>query len=319
VYSLQDERHCVTDIDAMNGSYALEALDSERRWMKRSELVDCSLAVLVGWVLPLVLDRYIPPRVTAVALEDPSIQLPKRAELVPAPLLLLFAYVAPVGMLWWQQQQQQQQRLRESFGNGFRSKGGTLLDLLTGVIEANGLTLLATVVLKLLIGKPRPYFAQVCGQYLDPVQRHECAGDPWQVREARKSFPSGHAALAFSGVMHWQCCIWYLGIPLPWFEALPSVTMVHLLLRLLPWTGATLVAASRVLDHHHDVVDVLGGAVLGCALSHLVTTKRFLRLEGRVPGHQSTASTAGARRTASASEMEAIQVSETTSIPDAVV
>ncbi|KAK4531116.1 hypothetical protein CCYA_CCYA07G1973 [Cyanidiococcus yangmingshanensis] len=232
--------------------------------------LDGWLVTTLGIGLPLLLDRFIPPRVAPISLQDPSVQFSRRSEIVPAPVLLLFAYVVPLVALAWHAKQR-----RCSYSWNGASNAGVLLWIATGVVEANGVALLATVVLKLLVGRPRPYFALVCERYLDGHEMKTCAGDVWQVREARKAFPSGHAALAFSAVTHWQYRWLQAGLARSMLACFRGTHTLRLTLLLLPWVLAMLIAVSRVIDHHHDVVDITAGALVGCACAYLATWNRY--------------------------------------------
>jgi membrane-associated phospholipid phosphatase len=297
------DRRWVTALEAV-----LASLRSIRPRHRQVVGLDGLFVLVFGLCLPLALDRLVSPRVVPVSLQDPSVQFLRRPELVPPWLLLLFAYVLPVVALFWQVKQG-----RRIYGWNGTNATGLLLEIMIGVMEANGTTLLATVLLKLLVGKPRPYFAVVCEQYLDGSEEQICAGDPWQVREARKAFPSGHAALAFSAVTHWQY-LWVLaGVPRDWLVTIKGAKTPRLAMMALPWALALLVAVSRVIDNHHDVLDVTAGSLLGCACAYLATWNRYVDEDRRAFDDVETTHLTGA--TQSNDEMEATMLLTEISVP----
>lgn len=90
--------------------------------------------------------------------------------------------------------------------------------------------------LKFVVGRERPSVTD------DPARFH-----PFSPENARQSFPSGHAVVAFS-----------LASSLAEEARSPWVTA-------LSYGGASLVAWSRVYDDKHWTSDVVGGALIGIA------------------------------------------------------
>lgn len=113
------------------------------------------------------------------------------------------------------------------------------------IVEAFFVTLFVTEVFKNLAGRPRPYFAEVCVSYSDNLQR-ECTGNALQVREARKSFPSGHTSVAFCFATILSL---YIRDKLRLGETEPRTWKTLVLL--FPLLSAFWVAVSRTLDFHH--------------------------------------------------------------------
>jgi phosphatidate phosphatase len=136
---------------------------------------------------------------------------------------------------------------------------------------------------KVIFGELRPHFLDVCrpdaletcvpGQY---VTNYECTNrinNFWFVRDASKSFPSGHASISFFEALF---LIWYL-------QARISVIRSKLLIPtlqcfLLLW--AVLCSVSRITDHRHHWWDVLVGAsfgLLACWLTIKYLCNKFER------------------------------------------
>ncbi|XP_069681610.1 putative phosphatidate phosphatase [Periplaneta americana] len=117
---------------------------------------------------------------------------------------------------------------------------------------------------KRMVGRLRPHFMEACrplGVKCDNMG-HEyitdftCSGDPAIVKEARLSFPSGHAAVAFYAATF---LIMYLQTRMTW-EC--SKLLKHLL-QFLAMIAAWATALSRVSDYMHHWSDVLAGIAIG--------------------------------------------------------
>lgn len=130
-------------------------------------------------------------------------------------------------------------------------------------------------VMKLVGGRLRPHFFAVC----DPdyskfscsdgyivIPDSYCKGtDEKRLIDARKSFPSGHAAIAGFGMIY---LVIYLQVRFIWRRSKLMVPTIQLgAICLGSW-----IAMSRVSDNKHHFSDVLGGAILG-AIGALFTFK----------------------------------------------
>lgn len=132
-------------------------------------------------------------------------------------------------------------------------------------------TMLAVLVVELgkgYVGRLRPNFAYACLEAPatpDFTAIHtifsntQCpTANKNLLQDARRSFPSGHAALAVCGAAYFQLC---LNRALSRFTGLQRIVLYALgwgVMALAAW-----VAASRVVDNAHHVADVATGALIG--------------------------------------------------------
>lgn len=151
---------------------------------------------------------------------------------------------------------------------------------------ATALVALSTNTIKNYVGYLRPVFYDLC-QPNDDYE--ECTNQ--DSLDARKSFPSGHSSLAFSGM---TLLTMYLlrkfgvysttvtavqqqdnAVMLQYTKPKSSQKAMSVLC-LAPMAIACFVAASRLHDNMHFPADVVGGAVLGTALAWFTNGIWFL-------------------------------------------
>jgi len=135
---------------------------------------------------------------------------------------------------------------------------------------------LATDIGKYSIGRLRPHFISVCqpdfsaldcdgpGGASNYITSFVCQGDDKHaIREARLSFPSGHASFSFYTMVYLAL---YLQARLTWRATKLLRPFLQFVCLMLAW----FTALSRVSDYKHHPTDVLGGAILGTLVALVV-------------------------------------------------
>jgi diacylglycerol diphosphate phosphatase / phosphatidate phosphatase len=165
-------------------------------------------------------------------------------------------------------------------------------------LVSQGSNLLATECLKLYVGYLRPIFYELC---VPSTNYQQCTGSSHNISESQKSFPSGHASVAFCGLtllavyLHNRFGISsvrrleYFTAPIAGASDQPSsdsqiaVQVRNRLVYSKPWpmlyrflsvffvgapmSVAAFIAASRVFDNYHFPADVVAGSLLGSSIS----------------------------------------------------
>jgi len=255
----------------------------------RNVLIDALSLVAVG--VPLLLIKYlISPKKRGFFCHDESIRYPYFSSTITTPTNVLISYGVPVLII-----------IVNSFvqktAHVHNSSTRTVMEIIYrdvtlfffGVFTVQ----LLTNVGKLTAGRLRPHFHDVCnsnssslaengecGVWARPVYVSDwtCPGNPalfssptereHRIREASLSFPSGHASLAWygmvfgAGYLHLAYSSTHRRFTLP-----IGVVQVALLVYGL------VVAVSRVTDNKHHPTDVLAGAVLGAGAAVIALTR----------------------------------------------
>jgi membrane-associated phospholipid phosphatase len=232
----------------------------------------------------------------AFSLQDPSISYPHIDDTVSNPVLYVASLVVPAilialvclnltprssspsalttGQLW-------QRRIWE----GNAAWLGLALSCLGAIAITNGL--------KPLAGKPRPHLLAACEPDLSPasIEQWQVGGlgtsinsstpivVTWQIcrntdlKNAFSSFPSGHAATSWSGLLYLSlffCAKFGVKIPFlrtPWNQELrtqgaaPPSYLV--LIGFVPVGAALYISITRWFDYRHHGFDIIAGTILG--------------------------------------------------------
>ncbi|CAG7846763.1 SubName: Full=Related to diacylglycerol pyrophosphate phosphatase DPP1 {ECO:0000313/EMBL:CCA74404.1} [Serendipita indica DSM 11827] len=235
------------------------------------DIITMVLAGVAGlgiYFAPPAYDHYFPIRFQDGEVIMPSIAVPMQKDLVPIWAAAFVAFFVPfVFFVLFQI------RLR-SMEHVFTSTMGLLKSLITAA--------LFQVVIKCLIGGPRPHFLVVCKPQIPNglvgsgyqelyFTRSVCTGDKKEINDAVESLPSGHSTAAFAGFV-------FLAL---YFNAQLKLLSAHnpaywkILLFFAPILAAMLIALAMVMDGFHHWWDVTVGGLIGTACAFVAFRTTF--------------------------------------------
>ncbi|KAJ2703021.1 hypothetical protein H4218_000519 [Coemansia sp. IMI 209128] len=225
--------------------------ERHRRWrLFKTYIPDWIIVILINMAGGLF--WLLEPRHREFSLNDQSIQYSNHRSFVPDYVPPLVAYASPI--------------LSALFFLVFRRRNWhdfhcTVL----GIFLAMGLNNTATNVIKNASGRLRPDFLDRCqpntteNPILKLVDYRVCTQtDLGYLHEGMRSFPSGHASLAFCGLTYTSL---YLASHLRYNDQRGHAykTIVFF----MPLFFAALIAISRTADYNHHWEDVLAGSNIG--------------------------------------------------------
>uniref|UniRef100_A0A8D8CUJ9 Uncharacterized protein T28D9.3 n=2 Tax=Culex pipiens TaxID=7175 RepID=A0A8D8CUJ9_CULPI len=152
------------------------------------------------------------------------------------------------------------------------------------------LKLLVVDVLKIFAGEHRPHFLDTCRPNVvcegsEYIAQYTCTNTeerPYFIRDASKSFPSGHSSVSVYGAIF---MIWYLQCRTPKLRSSMAIPLCQMVLA----TWAMFCSLSRIIDNRHHWWDVLAGAAIGAVTAFLTCT---LSCKNFASAKQSTSSIA---------------------------
>ncbi|KAG0582293.1 hypothetical protein M758_3G048400 [Ceratodon purpureus] len=154
-----------------------------------------------------------------------------------------------------------------------------------GLLTAVALTALITDVVKIGIGRPRPHFYARCfgsptsPPNYDPITGNViCSATANQMKEAYKSFPSGHTSWTFAGLSYLAM---YMAGKLSIFDRKGHSWKVFPIV--LTMLGATFVGVTRIDDYWHHWTDVCTGASIGIVTAYFCYRQHFRSLFDDLP------------------------------------
>ncbi|OHS97781.1 PAP2 superfamily protein [Tritrichomonas foetus] len=130
------------------------------------------------------------------------------------------------------------------------------------------ITLLITEALKVFVARPRPNYFHYCGFNKESKR---CTGPESYQKDAKVSFPSGHASISF-------CATTWFSLFLQQFFNF-SGELWFILIRFTPTVIAIFISATRITDYMHHVSDVISGAVLGMGIAVLIFNAQASRIK----------------------------------------
>ncbi|ESO95337.1 hypothetical protein LOTGIDRAFT_117144, partial [Lottia gigantea] len=136
---------------------------------------------------------------------------------------------------------------------------------------------LLTNIAKYTLGRLRPHFLTVCQPdyalfncSMGIIEENVCTGNLKLIKEARVSFPSGHASMITYTMMY---ALIYLEVRFTW----RGLLLMKPLLQTMLFCIAYYISMSRISDYKHHWSDVLGGSILGIIIA-LVMVGNYLDL-----------------------------------------
>ncbi|KAJ2394127.1 hypothetical protein GGI23_004806 [Coemansia sp. RSA 2559] len=225
--------------------------EKQRRWrLFKTYIPDWIIVIVINIAGGLF--GMLGPRHRQFSLEDRSIQYASHYNYVPDFVPPLVAYAAPIACAL-------------VFLVFRRDNWHDFHCTFLGIFMAMGLNNVATNVLKNAVGRPRPDFISRCqpsitqNPPLQLVDSGVCTQTDLKfLHDGMRSFPSGHASLAFCGLTFTAL---YLASHFRYNDmrghAYKSIVFY------VPLFCAALIAISRTADYHHHWQDVLAGSAMG--------------------------------------------------------
>ncbi|XP_054278230.1 putative phosphatidate phosphatase [Macrosteles quadrilineatus] len=233
----------------------------------RGILVDIACTTFVG-LLVVCINLFTQPTKRGFFCDDESIRYPFLPQTISTGPLAAFCFTLPAFVFLVVEGFRlfDTSTPRDSWHSVSSSLLKNIYELYGIFLFGVGLMQITSDVGKYTIGRLRPHFYDACKPYPEDVcgpgkdhvyvTDYECSGDPDVVAEARLSFPSGHASLAFYSAIYTGV---YLHHRLYWRRARLSRLLSQFVLLMLAWYTAL----SRVMDNMHHATDVLAGIAIG--------------------------------------------------------
>ena len=225
------------------------------------EFFNCFFANAVEWLLTIGVGAFaglvafaIEPQQENAVYNNPAENYPYSGETIPIPALFLIAIVVPcliIGLIAI-----------------LHPRKIELCFAYLSLFQALCFTLLVTETLKVYVARPRPNYFNYCGFN---KESKTCTGPDKFRKDAKVSFPSGHASISF-------CCATWFSLFLQNYLALgPELWFV--VIRFLPFVVSIFISATRITDYMHHVSDVVAGAALGTGIAYTIFSAQIGRIK----------------------------------------
>ncbi|XP_067002703.1 phospholipid phosphatase 1 isoform X2 [Anabrus simplex] len=238
-------------------------------------------ATILVTVLALTEFGLIPNKQSGFYCDDPKITFVFRGDTISLSTLLTGTICIPFIVLWLVEtccfqfdEYEVCKSIKRRSAVGIRQALVWYREFLLGL----GLVLFVTDVSKLLVGEPRPHFLDTCrpDQAVNCttgfVSNYTCTNKEASqrfVRDATKSFPSGHASISVYTAIY---LMWFIQVRVPDNITYLLVPWLHCLCAL--W--CLVCSLTRITDHRHHWWDVLAGSIFGLAIA-VFTVKLFCK------------------------------------------
>ena len=195
----------------------------------------------------------IEPLHDSAIVDNPTENYPYSGETIGAPLLFLIVIIIPCAIL--------------GLIAIYHPKKMDLCLAYMSLAQTLCITLLLTESLKVFVARPRPNYFHYCGY---DKEKRACTGPNKYQKDAKVSFPSGHASISF-------CTATWLMLFIQQFFNF-SGEIWYLLIKFTPIVIATFISATRITDYMHHVSDVVAGSVLGIGVGSVVFNSQASRI-----------------------------------------
>jgi len=219
---------------------------------------------------------------------DPTLSYPYIADQsVPISFLVIISYVIPTIIIIGTQIlfRLTKDRSKEVIDHPCSAYTEHPLHPHVGMIEALGLTLFITFILKNFVGRLRPNFFAYCNykgyrnalmsgnftSYNNITQAGVIGSIEFcletslaNINDSQSSFPSGHSSLSFAGLTFLSFYLFHVA-PHHFNTRNHTIRLlaIKIAILLILFISAAFVAGSRTRDYWHNFDDILAGAVLG--------------------------------------------------------
>jgi diacylglycerol diphosphate phosphatase/phosphatidate phosphatase len=258
----------IEPVGSSSSSPVLTCGDKVWLFVERWRLGDWVIAVMLFVVFGIL--TTVPPHRQLFDPTDPAILYPLLEESISDVVLVVIAQLIPLILFI----------IIAIFQRHLPHAAAECNTVILGLLFSFAATLVCTESLKKAIGQPRPNLIAYSGFVSGTFTSHKA-------NEAFQSFPSGHASVSFSGLLHLSLYLLYLVSSSSFVNKLQRTKFINpaqrnhmwkILIAILPIIVAFYIAVTRVREYYHHTQDVLAGAIIGSVISYATFTYNFYHL-----------------------------------------